>query len=213
MKKKKVSGGLWLFAFLFTITAAVATATQEEQVTAEAEEARIFVDETILKNMQDLVIINKRWVWNPTKALLEIYREIGSCPNAAREINKMLIKRNESGANAIIQLTIEELVNPNKSPITSTKQVKRVFFRAIQKAEGWKTKEQILNTFRDIFSLEGMTPVEKKTVLLLAEAIDREMTITTDSIVIILLLLIEEIGEISPLDREPKSLLKNSGGQ
>ena len=194
---------LGLVVLVFVGSTALATQAQEAQNPTTPEGARTKVDRTTLLSMERLVKENHRSIWKPARALLGVYREIGSCPTAAKEINEMLIQKNENGALALIRLVKQELIRPHESPITSTRQVKRVFIRAIQKAEEgeWRTKRELITTFLILFPENDLTPTERETVVLLKNAIEEELNKTTMYLEKVLLLLIKEVGKTSPLDK------------
>lgn len=198
MKKVKF---FTIILILALFAAPIATqATQDGQdppATTAWEDAVKFIDTTLLKSMLELAT-NKKW--EPAKGLLKVYREVGSCPNAAIAIGKMLITKNHAGAIAMIQLTNEELVQAHKSPIRSTRQVKRSFARTIQSEKKQESKEALLNTFLSIFAIDGLTPSEKATIQELREVVGKGLLKTAAILERVLLVVIEEVGNESPLD-------------
>ena len=194
MKKLSTHCLIALFTILITLTP-FTQAT--EQPTTAWEDAVILVDSSILKSMLDLAT-NKKW--DPAKGLLKVYREIGSCPSAATAIGKMLITKNRDGATTVIKLTSEELIRPHKSPIRSTRQVKRAFMRAIHSTPKQESKEALLNTFLGIFTIDGLTPSEKAAIGELGGVVEKGLLKTAAILERILLVIIEEVGNLSPLD-------------
>ena len=161
------------------------------------ESAVVAVESNVLKSMHDLA---SKKQWDSAKAHLIVYRDIGSCSNAAETIGKMLITKNKDGALAVIQLTLNELINPHRGPITSTRQVKRSFIRAIQASKGEKSKTTLIVTFFNVFSLDGLTPSEKVTINELQRMVGEGLLKTAATIEKIFAVVIEEVGNPSPLD-------------
>ena len=188
---------LFFLLLLFCLVAGLpAQATQTESPTPW-ESAVVAVETTILKSMLDLAAKKQ---WDPAKAHLVVYRDIGSCPNAAEAIGKMLITKNKDGALSTIQLTRAELINPHRGPIASTRQVKRSFIRAIQGTKDEKAKASLIATFFQIFSLDGLTPAEKVTLNQLERMVNEGLLKTAATIEKIFAAVIEEVGNLSPLD-------------
>ena len=185
-----------LLLFCLVVAGLPAQATQTESLTPW-ESAVVTVEATVLKSMLDLATKKK---WDPAKAHLVVYRDIGSCPNAAEAIGKMLITKNKDGALVAIQLTLEELINPHRGPIASTRQVKRSFIRAIQGTKDEKSKASLITTFFKIFSLDGLTAAEKVTLNQLERMVGEGLLKTAATIEKIFAALIEEVGNLSPLE-------------
>lgn len=196
MKLKPLTRCLLLF-IITGLSPFVAQATHTTEPTPW-EGAVIAVESSVLKNMHALAAKKK---WDEAKAHLIVYQEIGSNPNAGEAIGKMLITKNKDGALAVIQLAQDELIQPHKGPITSTRQVKRAFVRAMQqfpKKQG--PKSTLLATFFSIFSLEALTPSEKVTLHELERMVDEGLLKTSAILEKILAVIIEEVGILSPLD-------------
>ena len=180
---------------------ATATQDQEEQsAPARWVGAVMYVETTILQDLETLAS-NKKW--GPAMTLLDVYREIGSNSNAAIAIGKMLIKKNRDGAVTVIQLARQELINPFDGPIQSTRQVKRVLVSGIISAPKQESKQAVMTVFLKIFTLEGMTPSERTSVEELKKVIDEGLLKTAAILEKVLAVIIEEVGNFSPLDERP----------
>ena len=159
-----------------------------------------YIETTIL---EDLEALASKGDWKESIALLGVYRDIGSNSNAATAIGKMLIKRKRDGAVTVIQLTRQELINPFRGPIQSTRQVKRAFVSAIKSTSKQESKEVLMTTFLKIFTLDGMTPSERTAVEELKNAIDEDLLETAAVLEKVLAVIVEEVGNLSALDERP----------
>ena len=194
---------VFCFCFIspFSVWATHTSDTPEERSTAW-EDAVVVVESSVLKRMQELAL-KKRW--DPAKAHLLVYRDVGSCLSAAEAIGKMLISKNKDGAVAVIQLARDELIHPHDGPVTSTRQVKRSFIRAIQASNKQESKASLIATFFTIFSLDGLTPLEKVTLNELERVVGEGLLKTAAIIEKIFAAVIEEVGILSPLDERGMS--------
>ena len=193
----------FIFIYLFTLNHSYSTQVQEESPAPLMSwvAAVEYIETTILKDLEALAS-NKEY--GPALVLLDVYRELGSNPNAAVAIGKMLIKKNRDGAVAVIQLTRQELINPLRGPIWSTKQVKRAFVRGIKSTPKQDSKKVLMTTFLEIFTLDGMTVAERTTVEELKKVIDEDLLKTAVILEKVLTVIIEEVGNLSPLDERPE---------
>ncbi len=191
-----------IFTLLLSQSIVVATQwNQEGQITPKGwVGAAEYVEVAILRDLETLAS-NKEW--RAALALLDVYREVGSNPNAAIAIGKMLIKKNRDGAVTVIQLTWQELIDPFRGPIQSTRQVKRAFVSGIISAPKQESKQAVMTTFLKVFTLEGMTPSERTSVEELKKVIDEDLLKTAAILEKVLAAIIEEVGNLSPLDERP----------
>lgn len=194
------------FVFLLVTFAvgSAARATAGENYSTAWESAVYAVESSVLKSMHDLA---SKKEWDPAKAHLVVYRDIGSCPSAAEAIGKMLISKNRDGALAVIQLARDELIHPHRGPVTSTRQVKRSFVRAIQASKKQESKSALIVTFLDVFSLDCLTPSEKVALQELQRMVEEGLLKTAATIEKIFAVVIEEVGNLSPLDDRDVSFL------
>lgn len=160
------------------------------------------IENEILSSMIEYVGKKK---WTEAWYHLQLYRTLGSDENAEVAMQEMLKDKNKDGALAVIKLTKASLVNPFKSPITGTRQVKKAFLRVIQSAgKKWGCKSAVMTTFLNIFSLEKMSVPEMTAVAELRIAIDKEITITATSLENVLYSIFEHGNiNVTPLDGRP----------
>ena len=195
---------LFFVLTLTLLTSAFATQTQEEQPIEPNPQGWVsaveFVEKTILSEMEKQAA-NKRW--DEASELLNVYRKLGSNQNAGMAIGKMLIKKNRDGAVTVIKLTHQELINPFHGPIDSTKTVKVSLIKGVQTAQKQRVKQVLMNTFLNIFTLDGLTPSERTAVEELKKAVDEDLLKTAAVLEKIVLVLFDEVGNLSPLDDRP----------
>ena len=143
--------------------------------------------------------------WDEAAYHHRIYKTLGSNESAKIEIGTLLLDRNKKGALAAIRLTKKELIDPHRGPISSTRQVKKVFIRTIQSAEKWSVKAAIMDTMLNIFSMGKMTPPEMTAMGELQKAIEEELRVTSTSLGTVLLSILEHgLINQTPLDLRPK---------
>ena len=218
----KITTGLLFLTLTLFFSVSWAEASAPESTTAQSTPAEI--EQTTIQNqspnipwetrailveqgiLSPMTIFTEKKKWDEVAYLLSLYRSLGSNERAKVEFTGLLQQKNKEGLLATIRLVKAELIQPIRGPITSTRQVKKVFIRTILSAKRWETKTVLMEAMLDIFSIEKMALVEMTATQELQEAIGKELRVTTMAIGNILIAIFEH-GIVNPtsLDSRPQS--------
>ena len=151
--------------------------SEEDALTALHEEQQrkryntiVSIEAIILQNIFDH---GDRKRWDPVKAYHLLYCNLGSNPKAAEMIGLMIKDKNREGLLAVVALTTSELIDPDKTPITSALHVKLVFVEAMRKFDR-DEKKMLLNSFSTIFPTKYLRLTEQTSVINLKKSLEKK---------------------------------------